>query len=514
MLNSLPDLLSSGVSLFGQGARIFKLRFSEQSDIPEDTLLPHRIVGEESLSQLYRYTLDCLSVDTHLELKELLGQPIEVAILLPEGGERLLTGLVTRAEQAGADGGFAKYVLTIEPALATLAYRRNSRVFQDKTVPQIVETILNEHGTSNPAFNKSFQHQAELSETYPIRSYCLQYRETDLAFIQRLLAEEGISYRFTHGPDPKTSLKSSDDASETGDESGKDTPLHTLILFDANHHLPENGQPSARFHRTDGIEADDAIDQWTGSRQIHSSQTQLASYDYKGVTTYTGTEATRSKQGDAGNDLTTSLEDYDPQTGYYGSDPDDMARYTKLRQQAKDLASKTFQGEGTVRSLHPGTWFELQDHPIHDQDNPEDRQFLVTGINFEAENNLTPDAKQSLGGLLKTGSNASSGGSNLTGATGTQAPTSQNQPPYRNTFTAVRRHVPVVPEFTRTEHQKPTAGGLTTATVVGPADEEIFTDENGRIKIQFHWQRTQDHPGGGADLEASLSDNLRIRDIF
>ena len=66
----------------------------------------------------------------------------------------------------------------------------------------------------------------------------------------------------------------------------------------------------------------------------------------------------------------------------------------------------------------------------------------------------------------------------------------------------------------RTNHQKPTAGGLTTATVVGPADEEIFTDENGRIKIQFHWQRTQDHPGGGADLEASLSDNLRIRDIF
>ena len=83
--NPLEDMLSSGISLFGQGARILKLRFSEQSGIPEDTLLPHRIVGEESLSQLYRYTLDCLSVDTHLELKELLGQPVEVAILLPDG---------------------------------------------------------------------------------------------------------------------------------------------------------------------------------------------------------------------------------------------------------------------------------------------------------------------------------------------------------------------------------------------------------------------------------------------
>ena len=63
MLNSLSGLMASGVSLFGQGARILKLRFSEQSSIPEDTLLPHRIVGEESLSQLYRYTLDCLSVE-------------------------------------------------------------------------------------------------------------------------------------------------------------------------------------------------------------------------------------------------------------------------------------------------------------------------------------------------------------------------------------------------------------------------------------------------------------------
>ena len=173
MLNSLPDLLSSGVSLFGQGARIFKLRFSEQSGIPEDTLLPHRIVGEESLSQLYRYTLDCLSVDTHLELKELLGQPIEVAILLPEGGERLLTGLVTRAEQAGADGGFAKYVLTIEPALATLAYRRNSRVFQDKTVPQIVETILNEHGWDPELIEVALAHvdKDEVRSTYNRADY-------------------------------------------------------------------------------------------------------------------------------------------------------------------------------------------------------------------------------------------------------------------------------------------------------------------------------------------------------
>ena len=180
-----------------------------------------------------------------------------------------------------------------------------------------------------------------------------------------------------------------------------------------------------------------------------------------------------------------------------GSDPDEMARYTTLRQQAKDLASKTFQGEGTVRHLVPGSWFELADHPIHDQDGPEDRQFLVTQLSFEAENNLltdlSPEAKHSLGGLPEKTNTAT-----------------QNTPPYRNTFTAVRRHIPIVPEYSQTTHHKPTAKGLSTATVVGPEGEEIFTDEHGRIKIQFHWQRKQDHPDGGADKDDHSSTWVRV----
>jgi type VI secretion system secreted protein VgrG len=121
------------------------LRFAGSSGISEEGLLPHRVIGEERLSQTYRYTLECLSPDAYLELKSLLGLPIEIALLLSDGGSRLLTGLVTAAEQNGADGSFAKYTLTIEPALATLRERRNSRVFQDKSVPEIVSTILDEH---------------------------------------------------------------------------------------------------------------------------------------------------------------------------------------------------------------------------------------------------------------------------------------------------------------------------------------------------------------------------------
>ena len=263
-----------------------------------------------------------------------------------------------------------------------------------------------------------------------------------------------------------------------------------------------------RFHRTDGVETDDAIDVWTGERRIHSGKSTLASYDYQAVATHVGEDDTRIHPGEHGQALaalTDGLEDYDPQTGYYGSDPDEMARYTALRQQAKDLASKTFQGEGTVRHLVPGTWFELGDHPIHDQDGPEDRQFIVTHLTFTAENNLlselSAEAKHALGSTLN---------SVLGDGKASAQSTQQSTPPYRNTFTAVRRHIPLVPEYQQTAHQKPTAKGLTTATVVGPEGEEIFTDEHGRIKIEFHWQRQQDHPEGGADRDDHSSTWVRV----
>ncbi len=527
MSPTLSDLAAAGVSLFGQCSRLLKLRFPGSSGLGEETLLPHRLSGEEGLSENYRYTLDCLSADTHLELKSLLGQPAEIILLLPDGGHRLLCGLVTHAAQAGADGGFAQYVLTIEPALATLHHRRNSRVFQDKSVPEIVSCVLDEHLATNPAFTGVFQYRNRLSKDYPNRSYCLQYRETDLAFIERLLAEEGISTRYSHGPDPDHSIQRRSGSEERHrrtayDESPAETnalPQHTLFLFDRNDDLPgcrsawHDEDPSGtgsgdrrkaretanvlRFHRTDGVETDDAIDAWTAERQIQSGRSTLASYDYQAVATHIGEDDTRIAHGDTDTLLADGLEDYDPQTGYYGSDPDEMARYTELRQQAKDLASKTFQGEGTVRHLAPGAWFELAEHPIHDQEGPEDRQFIITRLAFTAENNLLADlsaeAKNRLGRLLEKTSSAT-----------------QNTPPYRNTFTAVRRHIPIVPEYTRTAHEKPTAKGLTTATVVGPEGEEIFTDAHGRIKIQFHWQRKQDHPDGGADKDDHSSTWVRV----
>ncbi|MFT3849716.1 MAG: type VI secretion system tip protein TssI/VgrG [Propionivibrio sp.] len=513
MSSPLTDLAAAGVALFTQDSRLMKLRFSASSGLGEEALLAHRLVGEESLSAGYRHTLDCLSPDTQLELKRFLGQPAEISLLLPDGGHRLFTGLVTHAAQAGADGGFARYVLTLEPALALLAHRRNSRVFQDKSVPQIVCALLDEHLAANPAFPGVFQYHSLLSQDYPVRSYCLQYRETDLAFIERLLAEEGISYRYQHGPDPDTSIRRAHASGRSEDT----LPQHTLILFDRNADLPpvradapepsrraSPCRPVLRFHRSDGVETDDAIDTWTAERQLQSGKSTLASYDYQAVATHVGSDDSRLEHGERGTPLADGLEDYDPQTGYYGQDSAELTRYSALRQQAKDLAGKTFHGAGTVRHLVPGSWFELAEHPIHDRDGPEDRQFIVTHLTFSAENNLladlAPAAQRRLGRLLAAGGSTRPDPSPVPGP----------DTPYRNTFRAVRRHLTIVPEFQQTRHQKPTAKGLSTATVVGPAGEEIFTDAHGRIKLQFHWQRKQDHPAGGADLDDHSSTWVRV----
>ncbi|TFV99533.1 hypothetical protein E4K72_16250, partial [Oxalobacteraceae bacterium OM1] len=116
---------------------------------------------------------------------------------------------------------------------------------------QIVAAILDEHLAGNAVFAAAFSYEDRLLHRYPARSYCLQYRESDLAFIERLLAEEGISYRFGFA------------------EAEATTPHHTLILFDDTSDLDGCSQPVIRFHRADGTEA---ADTWPECKEYGSAR--------------------------------------------------------------------------------------------------------------------------------------------------------------------------------------------------------------------------------------------------
>ncbi|MCD4486512.1 type VI secretion system Vgr family protein, partial [Chromobacterium vaccinii] len=424
----LNALLSSFASAFGQDHRMLTLQLGS-GQIAAEQLLPLSVDGEEGMSRAYRYTLACLSPDGNIELKTLLGQPARIGIADVDGDETIRCGVVSQARLAGSDGGFAKYELIIEPPFALLRHRRTSRVFQDLSVPDIVKQILSEHQAANPAFAQAQTLDIQVKPAQP-RSYTLQYRESDFDFIVRLLHEEGYAWRFVHLDD--------------------DGPQVELAIFDDAHSLPGSKLDRVRFHRSDATEEEDGLTGWEAARQIVPGGTALASYDYKPVYTQQNRDDSHIDQGQAGQALQSSLTQYDAPGLYYAGDEEQLGHYAELRQQANDRQAKSFSGSGSVRGLLPGEWFRLDDHPAHDGDAAESREFVVTGQSFQVHNNLPTDLAQHIG-------------------------TDQNTAPFSTSIQTQRRGIPLTPAFADTEHAKPKSRGVQTATVVGPAGEEVHT---------------------------------------
>ncbi|NHQ88449.1 type VI secretion system tip protein VgrG [Iodobacter sp. HSC-16F04] len=472
---NLSDLLASFASAFSQDQRLISLQLGDGAAWGEQ-LLPQRVTGSEGINQAYRYQIDCLSSDAALELKSLLGLPVVLAVADANGDAVERCGVISQAQLLGSDGGFAKYSITVEPPFALLRYRRTSRVFQDLSIPDLIKQVLAEHQAKNPVFASVQTLDFKLSAEYPPRSYCLQYREDDYAFLCRLMKESGLAWRFEH--------------------LAGDTPQVQLIVFDDAFGLPEAAESAVRFHRSDATEESDSLTGWNSQRQIGSSSVALASFDYKAANTSHSLSDSAIDQGDGGQQIQSSLEYYDPQTHYYASDSDQLSNDAKLRQDALDGQKKSFTGSGTLRSLQAGQWFRLEDHPAHEWDSAEQREFAITGLTFTANNNLPADLTRELGLIAP---------SLLAGVA-----SSAKNPPYQADFTAQRRGQPVLSHLGGQEFTKPTSLGLQTATVVGPAGSEVHTDEQGRIKVQFHWQRAAEHPEFGANLDDKSSCWIRV----
>jgi len=470
----INSLLASFASAFDQNNRLLSLDIGTDQHW-DGVLLPQQVEGSEAVSDSYRYLVDCLSPDATLELKQLLGLPARLAIRDQNGAEVVRTGVITSAEAKGSDGGFARYTLTIEPPFALLKLRSTSRVFQDLSVIDIVKQILAEHQANNPVFAKQQTLEFHLSGRYEPRSYTLQYRESDYDFIVRLLHEEGLAWRFEH--------------------KDGDLPQVALVVFDDPYSLPQSSQERVRYHRSDATETEDGLSDWQSTRQVVPGKVSIASYDYKASSSNTSFDQTAVEQGNSGNAAQSTLEQYDAPGLYYASDADSLSHYARLRQQANDAQAKSFQGTGTARGLIAGQWFRLDDHPAHESDSAEQREFVVTKQSFSASNNLPSDLQQAVG--YPVGCNR-------------QRHYAKDAAPFTSQFEAQRRGIPLTPSYANTALAKPSSNGVQTATVVGPSGEEVHTDEQGRIKVQFHWQRADEHPTIGANLDDKSSCWVRV----
>ena len=193
-----------------------------------DVLLLQGLTGNEGVSRLFRFDLDVLSEKNSISFKDVVGQNVTIRITLGDNTPRYFNGFVSRFAQSGSDVRFTHYQMEVVPWLWFLTRIADCRIFQEKTIPDIIKAVFDSRGFQDYKFS--------LTSTYDPREYCVQYRETDFNFVSRLMEQYGIFYFFEH-------------------ENGK----HTLVLGDSESvHQPCPHQSKAGYNLVvGGLDADE-----------------------------------------------------------------------------------------------------------------------------------------------------------------------------------------------------------------------------------------------------------------
>lgn len=204
------------------------------------------------MSKLYEFDLALLSHQSDVKLKSLIGSPATVEIELADGSYRHVNGYINRFSTQGSDGGYVRYAAVLGPWLWMLTCRFDTRIFQEKTVQDVVSEVF-------AGFGSLAKYEFRLSKPLKSHSYITQYRESDFNFVQRLLENEGLFYYFEHTADS-----------------------HLMVITDDSSTLvPLPEQPQIRFHSASVTETADSITQWQASRQLQSGKIAVRTFDYR-----------------------------------------------------------------------------------------------------------------------------------------------------------------------------------------------------------------------------------------
>jgi type VI secretion system secreted protein VgrG len=384
-----------------------------------------RVSAYEALNEPYRASVVMDVADPDASAEALLGQDVVLAWGRP-GRERRLTGLVLAVRKEETVQDRARFRLEVVPALRLLAMRRNTRMFQEKKVPEILEAVL---GEALGPYGRSVT--LELAAEYPKREYCLQYQESDLDFVHRLMEEEGIAYCFDHEGDQELLLlRDANDAHPRAAGAEEPVPYepHDLALSSA--------EPIHRFRR----------EHWTTTTAV-----AMRDYDWTRPTSIVeGTAEGEDALGrvresyEHGWARSATIWSYDQGARRYAEH--DAARQKAVRQEGESAGKLVARGRGRVVSFEPGRTFELSGHRTGDG------EYLLTSVQHTFD--------------TERGSEAGVG--------------------YQNEFECIPLDVEYRP---RRGTAKPRVPSIQTAIVTGPSGEEIHTDEHGRVKVQFHWDR-------------------------
>ncbi|MBY8317780.1 type VI secretion system tip protein VgrG [Vibrio fluvialis] len=331
--------------------------------LEDDTLVVRGFDGQETLSseringQLchgFRYELELASRLANLTPDMVVDKVAELTLYRDDILVQRVNGIVRRFTQGDTGHHHTFYSLTLVPALERLSLRHNSRIFQLKTVPEILSILLQEMGINDYAF--------ALTRDCAQREFCVQYRETDLDFLHRLAAEEGLVYSFIH-------------------EEGK----HTLIFSDSSDSLPKLGEPIPYNTLAGGMIESPYISALSVHTQSDVSQTALQDYSFK-------KPAYSFAQQAVGTEMAYQQPDYEhfDAPGRYKDDVSGKA-FSQIRLDYLRRNAHTATGKSNQPLLRPGVKFDLQEH----LDDTLNRDWLVVSVTSQG---TQPQALEEAGG--------------------------------------------------------------------------------------------------------------------
>ncbi|EJA9578351.1 type VI secretion system tip protein VgrG [Salmonella enterica] len=393
------------------------------SAVPPQMLLFSSLNGSEALGSLFTYIVQLKTPDTlnlgyvspaaNLPLKAMVGKDLCVNIELDGGGKRHISGLVTAARVVGHEGHSVTYELRMEPWVKLLTHTSDYKAFQNKTVVDILDEVLAEY---------PYPVEKRLVESYPVRTWQVQYGETDFDFLQRLMQEWGIYWWFEHSEDS-----------------------HTLVLADAistHHACPDS--PEVEWHQK-GLKLDKAfIHTIIANESLRTGQWVLDDFDFKKPRSrLANTVANPRETGHA------SYEHYEWPGDYFDKGEGEML--TRIRMEAQRSPGSRVHGAGNIRTLMTGYTFALMNHPTAELN----QEYLLAQTTLFVQDNAQHSGQDQ----------------HFTFSTRFELhPTREVYRPQRTI-------------------SKPHTKGPQSAIVTGPSGQEIWTDQYGRVKVQFGWDR-------------------------
>ena len=302
-----------------------------QTPLGDDTLVLIKFDATEGVSELFEFRIEALCAkEKILDFTDAIGNHCSVSISVP-GGKRWFDGILTETQCLGQGNGGLVYRLILRPWLWVLSQRRDSWIFHDKTAPQIIEDVFNDH--PGLALRKSL-----LSKTnYPKLEYCVQYRESDMDFVCRLMEQHGISFHFRHS-------------------EGK----HELILGDDAGAWKKLGKRPYYAISGQHLRQEEHFSDWIPERRFTTGVVALKDYNFKTP----GNKLEVRKEGDAGFEHG-KLEMYD----YPGlhTKENEGNFYAQVRIDMERAADERFLASGDCASCFPGAMLTLEKHPSGDQ---------------------------------------------------------------------------------------------------------------------------------------------------